>query len=121
LGDVEVVDAGGTVVVVDYSQAMASIARACPRLREMDHVTGDEEGGEHMRLFVSRGGAVAFAAGESATGGADGFTTTKVNVCCVTRYWAVALIPRIDLCLIYIVGRSCQNLWSNGIGGIRST
>ncbi len=48
----------GAVVVVDYSQAMASIARAWPKLRQMDHVTVDEERGEHMRLVVSRGGAV---------------------------------------------------------------
>ncbi len=45
--------------VMDYSQAMASIARACPKLKQMDHVTVDEERGEHMRLVVGRqlGGA----------------------------------------------------------------
>ena len=31
--------------MVDYSQAMASIARACPKLRQMDHVAVDEQRG----------------------------------------------------------------------------
>ena len=65
-------------VVVDYSQVMASIARACPKLRQMDHVKVDEERGEHMRLVVSRG---AFVADESATGGgADGEVRIKYQL-----------------------------------------
>ena len=58
--------------VMDYTQAMASIARACPKLRQMDHVTVDEERGDHMRLVVGRqlGGAInGNGNGESATDG----------------------------------------------------
>ena len=47
-------------------------------LSQMDHVTVDEERGEHMRLVVSRG---AFVADESATGGgADGEVRIKYQL-----------------------------------------
>ncbi len=76
--------------MMDYSQAMASIARACPKLKQMDHVTVDEERGEHMRLVVGRqlGGATVamngngngFVAEESATGGVDGEVRIKYHL-----------------------------------------
>ena len=81
----------------------AGISETLRQLRQMDHVTVDEEREEHMHLVVSRGDVVAFVVEESAAGNADEVTCNDQS-----KFGQVALIPRIGLCLKYSVEHSAN-------------